>query len=150
MFVVVQGVVVAMVVDLPTSNVIFALSMVILPMFVTIVLIQPIGHMNPWFFIILPPINYCIFHPNLLLLCLWLPQVPVLPLHNLFLFCPMPCSLQLLPRQLPHGSQNSSASFHVTNNSQNIQQSKQFDGLDNIYVGNGEGLNVLASSLTYS
>jgi len=36
------------------------------------------------------------------------------------------------------------ASFHVTNDSKNIQQLQPFDGPDNIFVGNGEGLLVYA------
>jgi len=40
---------------------------------------------------------------------------------------------------------DSGASFHVTGDSQNIQQFIPFEGPDQIYFGNGEGLPILAS-----
>jgi len=40
---------------------------------------------------------------------------------------------------------NSGASFHVTGNSQNIQQLNHFERPDHIYIGNGEGLQVFGS-----
>jgi len=40
---------------------------------------------------------------------------------------------------------DSGASFHVTNNSQNIQQTSPFEGPDQIFIGNGQGLNISAS-----
>ena len=40
---------------------------------------------------------------------------------------------------------DSGASFHVTNNSQNIQQTSPFEGADQIFIGNGKGLNISAS-----
>ena len=33
---------------------------------------------------------------------------------------------------------DSGASFHVTNNSQNIQQTSPFEGADQIFIGNGK------------
>jgi len=39
---------------------------------------------------------------------------------------------------------DSGASFHVTNNSQNIQQTCPFEGPDQIIIGNGQGLNISA------
>jgi len=38
---------------------------------------------------------------------------------------------------------DSGASFHMTNNSQNIQQTSPFE--DQIFIGNGQGLNISAS-----
>jgi len=40
---------------------------------------------------------------------------------------------------------DSGASFHVTNNSQNIQQTSPFEGPDQISIGNGQGLNISAA-----
>ncbi|KAI5420420.1 hypothetical protein KIW84_044277 [Lathyrus oleraceus] len=40
---------------------------------------------------------------------------------------------------------DSGASFHVTNASQNIQQSTPFEGPDQIFIGNGEGLRIHSS-----
>ena len=40
---------------------------------------------------------------------------------------------------------DSGASFHVTGNSQNIQQLNHFEGLDQIYTDNDECLKVLGS-----
>lgn len=34
------------------------------------------------------------------------------------------------------------ASFHVTGNSQNIQQTTPFEGPDQVFIGNGQGLKV--------
>lgn len=39
---------------------------------------------------------------------------------------------------IPH----SGASFHVTGESQNIQQLAPFEGPDQIFIGNGPGLNI--------
>jgi len=41
-------------------------------------------------------------------------------------------------------------SFHVTGNSQNIQQLNHFEGPDQIYIGNGEGLKFLVMVLLVS
>ena len=40
---------------------------------------------------------------------------------------------------------DSCASFHVTNNSHNIQQNSPFEGPDQIFIGNGQGLKISAS-----
>lgn len=40
---------------------------------------------------------------------------------------------------------DSGASFHVTNASQNIQQTTPFEGPDQIFIGNGEGLRIHSS-----
>ena len=40
---------------------------------------------------------------------------------------------------------DSGASFHVTGEPQNIHQLGHFDGWDQIYIGNGEGLKILGS-----
>ena len=37
---------------------------------------------------------------------------------------------------------DSAASFHVTSDSQNIKQFTHFDGPDQIFIGNGEGLSI--------
>ena len=37
---------------------------------------------------------------------------------------------------------NSGASFHVTGESQHIKQLSHFDGPDQIFIGNGEGLSI--------
>ena len=37
---------------------------------------------------------------------------------------------------------DSCASFHVIGESQNIKQFTHFDGLDQIFIGNGEGLSI--------
>lgn len=45
---------------------------------------------------------------------------------------------------------NSGASFHVTGNSQNIHQTTSFEGPDQIYIGNGQGLAIKTSGSTSS
>ena len=40
---------------------------------------------------------------------------------------------------------DSGASCHVTNNSKNIQQNSPFEGPDQIFIGNGQGLKISAS-----
>ena len=42
----------------------------------------------------------------------------------------------------------SSASFHVTGESQNIQQLGPFEGPNQIYIGNGQGLSIKSSGYT--
>jgi len=41
---------------------------------------------------------------------------------------------------------DSGASFHVTGESQNIQQLEPFEGPDQIFIGNGQGFPITASS----
>ena len=41
---------------------------------------------------------------------------------------------------------DSAASFHVTSDSQNIKQFTHFDGPDQIFIGNGEGLSISKTS----
>ena len=43
---------------------------------------------------------------------------------------------------------NSRASFHVTGESQNIKQFTHFDGPDQIFIGNGEGLNIFGAGFS--
>jgi len=43
---------------------------------------------------------------------------------------------------------DSGASFHVTEESQNIQQLGPFEGPDQIYIGNGQGLSIKSSCYT--
>ena len=43
---------------------------------------------------------------------------------------------------------DSGVSHHVTNMSQNIQQVTPFEGLDQITIGNGQGLNINSSSVS--
>ena len=40
---------------------------------------------------------------------------------------------------------DSGASFHVTGESQNIQRIEPFEGPDQIFIGNGQGLPIAAS-----
>jgi len=43
---------------------------------------------------------------------------------------------------------DSGASFHVTGESQNIQQLGPFEGPNQIYIGNGQGLSIKSSGYT--
>ena len=43
---------------------------------------------------------------------------------------------------------DSRASFHVTGESQNIKQFTHFDGPDQIFIGNGEGLNIFGAGFS--
>ncbi|KAI5436296.1 hypothetical protein KIW84_022677 [Lathyrus oleraceus] len=44
---------------------------------------------------------------------------------------------------------DSGTSFHVTNASQNIQQSTPFEGPDHIFIGNGQGLHIHSSGSSF-
>lgn len=44
---------------------------------------------------------------------------------------------------------DSGASYHVTNASQNIQQTTPFEGPDQIFIGNGQGLHIHSSGSSY-
>ncbi|RDX77226.1 hypothetical protein CR513_42685, partial [Mucuna pruriens] len=54
----------------------------------------------------------------------------------------------LLDVPTQHWHPDSGASFHVRNNSQNIQQLILFGGPDQIQIGNGQGLSITSSSST--
>lgn len=55
----------------------------------------------------------------------------------------------MVTNSVPHANQqwfpDSGASFHGTSDSQNIQQVAPFEGPDQIFVGNGQGLQICSS-----